>query len=71
MNGTTLEVPAGYTSFKAVAWPYHSKRLLTYQPRARENPNDKAVAPEDVDAFTLEVTFQHGRALEQGMKIFG
>ncbi|KAF8532276.1 hypothetical protein JB92DRAFT_2843998 [Gautieria morchelliformis] len=65
LNGTTLEVPAGYTSFKdatetvnvsATSRPWH----------AHGNPNEKAVAPEDVDFFTLEVTFQDGRPFEQG-----
>ncbi|KAF8512471.1 hypothetical protein JB92DRAFT_3117084 [Gautieria morchelliformis] len=71
MNGTTLEVPAGYTSFKDVTMAIPLQETVNVSATslpwpAHGNPNDKAVAPEDVDVFTLEVTFQHDRSLEQG-----
>jgi hypothetical protein len=75
MNGTTLEVPAGYTSFKAATVAVQFQETVnvsaTSLPRSGKNPNDKAVAPEDIDAFTLEVTFLPGSHFEQGMKLFG
>ncbi|KAF8532273.1 hypothetical protein JB92DRAFT_2843987 [Gautieria morchelliformis] len=71
MNGTTLEVPAGYTSFKDVTVAIPLQETVNVSATslpwpAHGNPNDKAVAPEDVDVFTLEVTFQDGRPFEQG-----
>jgi hypothetical protein len=75
MNGTTLEVPAGYTSFQAatVVEPFQEPVNVsaTSLTPFGKNPNDKAVAPEDIDTFTLEVTSQPGSHFEQGIKLFG
>ena len=66
VNGTVLEVPAGYTSFNAqtdAVVTGHPESFNVTLKEASPSNNDTDV---DVNVFSLEVTFPQGRHLEQG-----
>ncbi|KAF8589905.1 hypothetical protein K439DRAFT_1612466 [Ramaria rubella] len=70
-NGTSIEIPAGYTSFKTHTPESpptaETVNVLATNRAPHGNPsNITSDAEEGKDTFTLEVTFPMGRHVEQG-----